>query len=416
MNTYGKVLSDSINTKLSSLNTEQKNVLYELAVLIKNGTDVKQFWLQHKNQFPELNDADRDELAKQVFENSHVIYTPPKNSAIKFWMQTEFLTNWMFYLSAFIAICAVIALFKNYWKLLIDFLIQYLAPIFRYLFSPILLTYELWIISVLCIFYGCSVEEFVFRTVIIHVGLCLLWSQSTAIFAKEYLMKRYVFKIENDFWGQNPWTAVKTISLPAVILTIALSYVLYRVPDDIFYNYEIVISGITAIYALPFWRFLEKYLYPVLFPFKSDKRDRSINSLGGCIVIAILVTSVLILQWNPLFYNVIAALLSLLTISFLILSSKLNYRYHFGNYYYLQFVTILFLAAVFMYGLHIQLNEIVWFSLIGASIFIIIKYFEIFSFFSDWKRGKAWAWKLLGVSVLLWLLAKGILYVSKVIF
>ena len=45
-----------------------------------------------------------------------------------------------------------------------------------------------------------------------------------------------------------------------------------------------------------------------------------------------------------------------------------------------------------------------------------IKYFEIFSFFSDLKRSKAWAWKLLGAAALLWLLAKGILYVSKILY
>ncbi|MBE8725414.1 hypothetical protein C4F50_10690 [Flavobacterium sp. KB82] len=412
---YGKTSSDSINSHLVLLSTEQKNVLYELAVLKKNGVNTANFWLQHKSQFPQLDDNLRDELALQVFANSEIQYTAPKNSPVQFWMQTQLLTNWMFYLSAFIAICAIIALFKKYWNLLIDFLIKHLAPLFRFLFSPVLLTYELLVISIVCIFYGCKIEEFVLRTVIVHVGLCLLWSQSTAIFAQEYLLKRYVFKIENNFWDADPWQAVKTICLPALALTLALLYVLCNVPQDIFYNYEIVLSGIAAIYALPFWRFLEKYLYPVLFPFTSDRRDRSINSLGGCTVIAIVITVVLILQCNPLFYNSIAALISLLTLSFLILSLKSNYRIHFGNYYYLQFVTIIFLTAVFVFGFYFRLNEIIWFSLIGTSVYLVIKYFEILSFFSDWRRS-VWAWKLLGVAVLLWLLAKGILYVSKIVF
>jgi len=41
---------------------------------------------------------------------------------------------------------------------------------------------------------------------------------------------------------------------------------------------------------------------------------------------------------------------------------------------------------------------------------------EAFSFFSDWKRGRGWAWKLLGLALLLWLMGKGILFVSKQIF
>lgn len=413
---YGKTVSDSTSVHLGLLNQEQKNVLYEFAVLKKNGFNTDKFWLQHKKQFPKVNDELRDQLSSEVYAHSKIVFSPAKNSAIQFWLQTQSLVTWMFYIAAFIAICAIIALFKNYWNLLIGFLIKHLAPLFRFLFSPVLLTYELLVIGIVCVFYGCEIEEFVLRTVLIHVGLCLLWSQFTAIFAKEYLMKRYVFKIENNFWGENPWEVVKTICLPALSVTLAIVYVLCKVPADWFYNYEIVLCVIATIYALPFWRVLEKYLYPVLFPFKSEIRDRSINSLGGCVVIAIIAVAVLMLQRNLIFDHVIAALLSLLTIAFLILSSKMNYRYDFRNYYYLQFLTIIFLTTSFLYGFHFRLNEIIWSALIGASIYIVIKYFELFSFFSDWKRGKAWAWKLLGLAILLWGLAKGILFVSEILF
>lgn len=415
--TYAKAVSDNVsNYYLNSLSEKQKNVLYELAVLEKNGCVTDQFWKRHKNEFPEFDNKVRDQLASEVFANSQIVYTQPKESAIQFWLQAQSLANWMFYLSAFIALCAIIALFKRYWNLLIEFVIKHLAPLFRFLFSPLLLTYELLIVGVLCVYYGVSVGEFVLRTVVIHVGLCLLWSQTTAVFTKEYFIKKYIFKIENNFWAESPWEAVKTICLPAFCLTLALLYVLNKVSKDTFYNYEIVLSGIATIYALPFWRTLEKYLYPVLFPFKDDKRDREIKSLAGCAVIELTAIVVLILQDNSLFYNVVSALISLLTIAFLILSSKMNYRYDFRNYYYLQFVTVLFLSLVFWYGFNNHFNEIVWFSLIGTSIYVIVKYFEIFSFFSDWKRSKAWAWKLLGTAVLLWLLAKGILYVSKILY
>jgi len=402
--------------EIVSLNDSQKKILYEFEVLKKNGCKTDQFWLKNKSQFPELDDAVRDKLAVQIFANSQVVYSPPKDSAVQFWMKTQLLTNWMFYLSAFIAICALIALFKKYWGLLIDLLIRGFAPLLRFLFSPVLLTYELFLLGVVCIIYGCLIDEFVLRTVIIHVGLFLLWSQSTALFTKEYWVKKYVFEIENKFWGTNPWETIKTICLPAIIISLALVYVLYKVPVDVFYNYEIVVSGIAAFYALPFWRSLEKYLYPVLLPFKNDYRPRSINSLGACTVMAVVITGILILQWNAIFYNIIAALISLLLLSFLILSSKMNYRYSYKNYYYLQFVAVLFLAAVFLYGFRIHLNEIIWFALIATSIFVIIKYMEIISFFSDWKRGKTWAWKLLGLAVLLWILGKGFLYVSALLF
>ncbi|WP_242410220.1 hypothetical protein [Flavobacterium sp. Root901] len=244
----------------------------------------------------------------------------------------------------------------------------------------------------------------------------MLWSQSTAIFTREYFINKYAFKLKHNFWGTDPWETVKTVCIPAFALTQALLYVLYKVPQDVFYNYEIVLSGIAAIYALPFWRFLEKYLYPLLFPFKSDSRTRSISSLGGCTVIALIAVIVLVLQWNPIFYNVISALTALLLFSFLILSTKENYRISFRNYYYLQFVTVLFLSAVFLYGLYVRINEVIWFAIIGTSIYIMIKYLELFSFFPNEKTSKTRAWKLLGAAALLWLMGKGILYVSKVLF
>jgi len=402
--------------QIISLNDTQKKILYEFAVLQKGGSDADAYWEKHKNQFSVINDSVRNQLANAIYANSRIVYSPPKDSTVQFWMKTQLLTNWMFYLSAFIAVCAIIALFKKYWSLLIDVFIRGLAPLFRFLFSPALLTYELFLIGAACIIYGCLIEEFVLRTVVIHLGLFLLWSQSTAVFTREYWVKKYVFEIENKFWGTNPWETVKTISLPAIIVTLALGYVLYKVPVDVFYNYEIVVFGIAAVYALPFWRSLEKYLYPVLLPYKNDYRARSINSLAACTVMTVFIAAILVFQCNTIFYNIIAALISLLLLSFLILSSKMNYRYSFKNYYYLQFVTIFFLAVVFLYGLHIHFNEIIWFALIGASIFIIIKYAEIISLFSDWKRGKTWAWKLLGLAVLLWLLGKGFLFVSQFLF
>lgn len=417
ISTYGKVVSDSIAIHLSVLNGKQKNVLYEFEVIKNNGFNTDQFWKAHKNEFPSLNDNLRDELAKEVFLNSDIIYAPQKDSTIQLWMQTKLLTNWMFYLSAFIAICAIVALFKRYWSLLIQFLVRHIAPVLKILFSPVLLTIELLLVGIACVIYGCIIEEFVLRTVVIHLGLFLLWSQSTALFTKEYWIKKYVYEIENNFWGRDSWETIKTICFPAFIVTIAILYVLYKVPTDAFYNYEVVLSGVAAVYALPFWRSLEKYIYPVLFPFsKENYRERSVNSLAACTVVAIVVTILFVLQENLIFSNIISALLSLLILSFLILSLKMNHKHSLRNYYFIQFVTFLFLSAVFMYGFYFQLNEVIWFAIIGSTLFVIVKYMEAFSFFSDWKRGKGWAWKLLGLALLLWIMGKGILYVSKQIF
>ncbi|MEZ0131277.1 hypothetical protein AB9T88_16510, partial [Flavobacterium sp. LBUM151] len=188
------------------------------------------------------------------------------------------------------------------------------------------------------------------------------------------------------------------------------------IPGDTLYNYEIVVSGMAAICALPFWRILEKYISPILIPYKDTAIERSVYSLAACIVLALLIDGFFISQHNLLFSFVIIALTSLLIISFLLLSIKDNFKYNYKNYYYLQFITILFLSAVLFYSFYIHSGEMIWASLIGTSIYIIIKYWEIPTFFISWKRNKTATWGFLGMAVLLWLLAKGILYVSGVLY
>lgn len=402
--------------QIVSLNNNQKKILYEFAVLQKSGSDANAYWQQHKNQFSAINDTVRNQLAKEIYANSQVVYTPIKNSAVQLWMQTQSLTNWMLYLAAFIAICSIIGLLRNYWGLLIDILIRQFAPIFRLLFSAILLTYELLLIGIACVVFGCYIEEMTLRTVVIHTGLFLLWSQSTAIFTRKYLVKKYIFEIKNTYWGSNKWETVKTICLPAIIVTVALLYVLYKIPEDVLYNYEIVVSVMAIICALPFWRVLERYISPILIPFKDDNMERSIDSLATCVIVALLIDVFLIVQYNPLFSYVITALTSLLMISFLLLSLKHNFKYNYKNYYYLQFITVLFLSSVLFYSFYMHSGEMIWASLIGTSIYIIIKYWEIPTFFISWKRSRTSVWGFLGMAVLLWLLAKGILYVTGMLY
>lgn len=402
--------------KVVSLNDSQKKILYEFAILQKSGSDANTYWQQHKNQFSAINDSVRDQLANEIYVNSHIVYTPVKDSAIQLWMQTQMLTNWMLYLAAFTAICAIIGLLRNYWSLLIDILIRQFAPVFRLLFSAILLTYELFILGVVCIIGGCYIEEMTLRTVVIHVGLFLLWSQSTAIFTQKYLVKKYIFEIRNTFWGSNKWEVVKTICLPAIIVTIALLYVLYKIPGDVLYNYEIVVSGMAILCALPFWRTLDKYFCRILIPYKDTYIERSIYSLAACVVLAIAIDGFFIIQNNPLFSYVIIALTSLLVISFLILSLKENFKRNYKNYYYIQIIIILFLVSTLFYSFYIHSGEMIWASLVGTSVYIVIKYWEIPTFFISWKRNRTSAWGFLGMAVLLWLLAKGILYISAMLY
>lgn len=402
----------STPSQIVLLNEAQKKVLYEFAVLQNNGADGELYWLKHKSQFPAFNNHERDVLAKEIFVNSHVLYIPVKNSSIELWMQAQSLTSWMLYLATFIAVCAVIALMRNYWTLIIKILIKQFQPLFKVLFSEVLLTYELLLIGVASVFIACNVEDMVLRTVLAHLGIFLVWSQSTALFTKEYLVKGYIHEIRDNFWENNKWKVIKTICFPAIIVTFAILFILYKVPQDKLYYYEVVITSLVAIYALPIWRSIEKYIYPVLIPYKDVRIERSIYSLATCTVLALFINAVFLYLSGIILSYFITALTSLLIVSFLILSLKVNYKHNYKNYSYLQFVTVFFFLLVLLYSFYNQSLEMIWVSLIGVCVFVIIKYWEIVMFYFSWnRRNRKWAWGFLGMAVLLWLLAKGILYI-----
>jgi hypothetical protein len=401
--------------QIVELNDAQKNMLYEFAVLQKNGSEAEIYWQKHKDSFPTFDKKVRDQVAHEIFINYHVVYLPVKDSAVHLWIRTQSLTNWMLYLAAFVAICAIIGLLRDYWNLLIGILIRQFAPLFRLFFSAILLTYELLLIGAVSIVWGCYVEDIAFRALLIHVGLFLLWSQSTAILTKKYLVKKYLYEIKSNYWKKDNWETVKTICLPALVVTLALLYVLYKVPDEELYNYEIVFSGMAFVCSLPFWRVVEQYMYPILIPFKDTTIERSIYPFAACVVLALIIDGFLIWQQNPLFYYIIIALTTLLFISFLVLSLKENYKRAYKNYYYMQLVTVAFILFVLWYSFTIHSAEMIWVSLIGTSVFLVIKYWEIPTFFFSWKRYNTWTWGFLGMAILLWLLAKGILYISHIL-
>lgn len=411
---YAKTEPVGIVSQVVLFDDSQKNVLYEFAVLQKNGSDANTYWEKHKDLFPVLNDSLRDEMANEVFVNSQVLYTPIKKTPIELWVKAQSVTNWMLYLAAFIAICGIMGLLRNYWSLIIKVLMKQFEPLFKVLFSEVLLTYELLLIGIVCVFIGCNVEDMVLRTVLIHVGFCLLWSQSTALFTKEYLVRRYIYEVQSNFWEKNKWKVVKTICFPAIIVTIAILYVLYKVPEDKLYYYELVVVSLAAIYAFPVWRSIEKYIYPVLIPYKDARIVRSIYSLATCTVLALFIDIVFLWQSGIVLSYFITALTSLLVVSFLILSLRANYKYNYKNYIYLQFVAVFFFLSILLYSFYNKSLEMIWVSLIGVCMFMIIKYWEIvMSYFSWNSRNRKWAWGFLGMAVLLWILAKGILFILQ---
>ncbi|MCV9931411.1 hypothetical protein OIU80_03890 [Flavobacterium sp. LS1R47] len=409
---YAKTPPVSVVSQVVLLDDSQKSVLYEFAVLQKNGSDANIYWEKHKNLFPALNDSLRDEMANEVFVNSRVLYTPIKKTAIELWVKAQSITNWMLYLAAFIAVCGVMGLLRNYWSLIIKILMKQFEPLFKVLFSEVLLTYELLLIGIVCVFIGGNVEDIVLRTVLIHIGFCLIWSQSTALFTKEYLVRKYIYEIQSNFWEKNKWKVVKTICFPAIIVTVAILYVLYKVPEDKIYYYEVVVVSLVAIYALPIWRSIERYIYPVLIPYKDVRVERSIYSLATCTVLALFIDAIFLYQSGIILSYFVTALTSLLIVSFLILSLKVNYKHNYKNYIYLQFVAVFFFLLVLLYSFYNQSLEMIWVSLIGVCVFVIIKYWEIVMFYFSWnRRNRKWAWGFLGMAVLLWGLAKGILYI-----
>ena len=409
---FAKAAPDSTVMILSSLNTSQKTCLYQMAVLQQFGSnaDAGRFWSQHQSSFPAMSNNLRDSLSKEVFQHAQIQYAHAHNAAAKEWMQTQTLTIWITYLAILIALLAIVRLIYVYWNTIILFLIKQFRPVFRILFSTILLTYELLFAGIGCVIAGTRISDIAISAILIHTGIFISWGQLTALFTKEYLLADY-FKVVGNIIRHNQKEKIFTaLFFPAAIISILFLYVIYKLSDNNWYQYELTITTILAIYSLPFVRWMEPHLSFILLPFNSNTSANK-TRVAHYTVLLFCIWRIVVYFLPAHFANCRTVLTALLILALLITSSKEKNYSALNNYIYLQVITLTMLCCLLLTARHTTLSEPVWLTLTGLTLFVVIKYWEIPTLFKHWRWSKnnVW-WGLLGMAALLWLISKGIKY------
>lgn len=403
--------SSDNNLTLDSLSGQQKIILYQYGTLKNHATleQAENYWLKNKQFTERISISVRDSLAQQLLTNVELTFKIKKPSRFRFLDSLFTATGLILSIASLIAAYAVIMLIIRYWKIISAFFIRVFAPLFRILFAPRILTLELLAIACTFIWFGPLLSDVTLRTIIVHIGLFLLWSQLTELTALEFNFRRCIEKV---FDNHSQWVpdrkAFLHICIPFVITALAMFVLTIRSKDQ-WYHYELVIAALIALYAIPLVYTVIRPLGHLVLP-----KTIEINKINHHILPYIATTVILSVVSLfipglhiavPLTLGLIAAV-CLLVISIKDISGDLI-----SNYLYAQLLAIGFFIGCILAGALYSIHHL---SLIGVSflvLYAIIKYWELPGFWNwYWKDYKAWG--LLGMAAFLWLIATAIKYSS----
>ncbi|AFD08079.1 hypothetical protein [Solitalea canadensis] len=400
---------------IDSLSADQKTVLYQYGTLKKlaSAPQAENFWTQHKQLMPHLANAQRDSLANELLMNVELVYKVKKPSSFRFLERLFTATGLILSFASLIAAYAIIMLIYKYWSVISVFFLRIFAPLFKILFAPRMLTFELLLLGAAGIWFGPSIKDVTIRTIIIHVGLFLLWSQVTELVAAELNFKACYKKVFNSSseWIPNRSTFIQ-ICVPCFTTAVALFITTTKIADE-WYYYELVIIGLITFYTIPLvysvCRPLGRLILPVTY---------ELNKINPRILPYITLTIILgvISLFIPNIHRSIPLTLGVLSACWLlIISSKEASGDLISNYVYVQLVSMLYFIGCMFAGAILSMQLLSTIGVLFLVVFAIIKYWELPGFWNwYWKDYKTWG--LLGMAAFLWLIATLIKYGSTFIF
>ncbi|SEW52855.1 hypothetical protein [Chitinophaga arvensicola] len=387
---------------LESLTPGQKTILYQYGTLstYADSTQAAHFWQEHQRELPLLTPQQADVLATELLSNTELVYTMKKPSRLLALRGVFTASRLLLGLAALIGAYALITLLGKYIPGLLKWLIRYFSPAFRWLFSPRMLTWELFIIGAAGVYFGPQIPDLVIRTIVIHAGLFLAWAQLTAVFTCKDLFRHYKEEIMHTFThADKPFKAFLYVSVPAIITSLAILWVIRECPDS-WYRYEVAVPAMIAVFTLPPLRRMERIFSRLIFPFATSQVKVKDQRVGAYVVITLVVWVVmLLLPVIPM--ESLLVLTVFLAGALLLLSIEDLVRCGIKNYIWLQLLTLIFLCAAILTGSQLGMLLLAWTGLGGLLVFVLIKYWEIPMLLGwSWKNKKAWG--ALGMALLIW--------------
>ncbi len=387
---------------LAALSTEQSALLYQYGTLNTWATpaEADSFWRVHQPALGAITPEQGKVLATELLNNTRLAYTIKKPSRLQALRGVFTASRLLLGLAALVAAFAAVQLIGRYLPGAWQWLLRHFYPLFRRLFSPQMLSWELLVVAVAGIYLGPLIPDLVIRTIAIHIGLVLLWTQLTAILTRRYFAKQYTRIILESFEDYNtPLEAFLFVSIPA-LLTSAVVWWVMQVCPDAWYPYEVIVPAMVGVFTLPPLRGMEKALSRLLFPF-THERLRAKDQRAAAYMVISLVVWVALLLLPILLPEALLVLTIFLTGAFLLISIADVIHSGGKNYIWLQLLTLGFLFAVVITGAQLELLLLTWTGMGGLLLYVLIKYWEVPVLLGwSWKNKKAWG--ALGMALLIW--------------
>lgn len=387
---------------LAALNAEQRTLLYQYGTLNTwaSPAEADSFWRVHQPALGAITPEQGKVLATELLNNITLTYTIKKPSRLQALRGVFTASRLLLGLAALVAAFAAVQLIGRYLPGAWQWLRRHFYPLFRRLFSPKMLSWELLAVALPAIYFGPLIPDLVIRTIVIHVGLVLLWTQLTAILTRRYFAKQYTRIILESFEDYNtPLEAFLYVSVPALLTSAVVWYVMQVCPDA-WYPYEVIVPAMVGVFTLPPLRRTEKALSRLLFPFTHERLRTKDQRAAAYVVISLLVWAALLML--PILLPEALLVLSIFLAGALLLVSIADVTRSRGkNYIWLQLLTLGFLFAVVMAGSQLGLLLLTWTGMGGLLLYVLIKYWEVPVLLGwSWKNKKAWG--ALGMALLIW--------------
>ncbi|HVI47964.1 MAG TPA: hypothetical protein VM802_24060 [Chitinophaga sp.] len=388
---------------MSSLTPGQKTFFYQYAVLRTYAApgEAERFWLQHAKETGNITREQGALLAQELLVNTNLEYAVKQPSRLQALRGVFTASRLLTGLAALAGAVAIVLLLKRYWDAILQALIRYFSPLFRRLFSPRMLTWELLLLSIVSIWLGPRIGDTVVRTIIIHAALFVGWAQLTAILTRRYQIHDYTNAVRYSLRHESkPLEAFLHVSVPDLLTTAAVAWLINACPDK-WYPYELIIPLMTAIFTLPPLRTIEAPLSRILFPFSHYSIRAKDQRVAAYVVISLAAWVVMLLlpvQAAP----TLLMLTGFLILAFLMLSIEDVTRCGIRNYSWMQILTVAFILGVILAGSQTGSLPVTWTGMGGLILYILIRYWELPKLMGWWKWKNREAWGLLGMALLVW--------------
>lgn len=391
---------------MTTLSDQQRTILYQYGTLYtySDTTSTNLYWDKHHTELNQLTREQANILSSDLLANTELVYKIKQPSRLQSLMGIFTASRLLMGTAALIAAGALLMLLKRFWYRIYDIAMKYLAPIFRLLFSPKLLSIQLLLLSLIAIFLGPKINDQMFRTIVLQLGLVLLWTQLTSLTTNRSFHKLYQDVFSRHYLDFSTKEILLQITMPSTVTLLAMGW-LSTVCKDPWYPFEMTAMALAIIYSFP----LVKSAFPIFrklflpFPSICWKKD---SVLAAYIILTLII-------WIGLLFVPIVPTAAIITVTLVQISLLLAFSAHdffigntgYKNYLWVQLITIVWFSAAVLAGNKLGIALITWPALAGIFLYVLLKYWELPTLFGwDWKHKRTLG--ILGMALLIWLIAK----------